>query len=91
MNKRSLGALIALNLVLLVALAVVMPAKPAYGQLRQAEYLMISGAVTGRAQQNAVFIIELSSARMVALLFDSGNDKVDLLDGHDMSVDFQAQ
>ena len=49
MNKQSLGALVALNIVLLVALVMVSVApEPAYGQLRRAEYIMVSGNVTGR-------------------------------------------
>ena len=93
MNKRSLGALVALNLVLLVALAVVtISPQPAEAQvgLRQSEYIMVSGVVRGRAQQAVVYIIDLSTGQMAAIFHDANTGKSQFIAGRNMSMDAKA-
>ena len=91
MNKQSLGALVALNMVLLVALVMVsIGPEPAYGQLRRAEYLLVSGNVEGRNQQDGIFVIELGTSRMIALFFNAANNTVDVVGGRDLSKDMGA-
>jgi hypothetical protein len=63
MNKRSLGALVALNLVLL------------------------GGLLLTSLAQSAIYIIELGSGRMVALLYNSVNEQVELIDRRNLAED----
>lgn len=90
MNKRTLGALIALNVVLLVAIFVTaltpQPAKAQVG-LGKAQYLMVSGDVTGRAQQAAVYVIEVNSSNMVAVFFNGSNGKIELMGSRSLAQD----
>ncbi len=71
MNRRSLGALIVLNAVLLAALAVLTLSPPqatAQGFGARGEYVMIPGFAQGRQNQELVYIIELKSSKMVGVL-----------------------
>lgn len=80
MQKSSLGALIALNIALLAALIVVGFAPEtakAQGMVR-AQYLMVAGDVAGRQQEQIVYIVELGSARMIAIIFNSGNNTIEV-------------
>jgi hypothetical protein len=90
MNKRSLGALVALNIVLLVALALVsfspQPAKAQVG-LRQSEYIMVSGVVRGRTQQAVVYIIDLSTGQMAAIFHNADTGKSSIIAGRNMAAD----
>ncbi len=80
MNIKTLRALIALNVALLVGLLVtVMTPRPAMAQLSRAEYIMVAGAVTGRTQQNAVYVVDLSSARIVAMMFNGSNNQLEIV------------
>ncbi len=89
MNRRSLGALIALNLVLVIALAMVsLTAQPAAAQFGGgSDYIMISGRVTGRQSQNVVYVVETNSARMIALFFNSANNQLSVIGGRDLGRD----
>ena len=94
MNKRTLGALIALNLVLLVALAVVnFTSQPVHGQGFAGgggDYVMLAGSVTWRSDQQMVYIIELRSAKMVAVMFNSNTNELELIDWRDVTADAQG-
>ncbi len=92
MNRRSLGALIALNLVLVIALAMVsLTAQPAAAQFGGgSDYIMISGQVTGRQSQNVVYVVETNSARMIALFFNSANNQLSVIAGRDLGRDSRA-
>jgi len=93
MNRRSIAALIAVNVVLLIAVLVVTTApQPAQGQigLTGAEYIMVSGPVTGRNQQDAVYLIELRTARMVGFFFNGSDRSLQMIDAVDMTPDFRA-
>ncbi|MEX0775738.1 MAG: hypothetical protein WD042_08510 [Phycisphaeraceae bacterium] len=94
MNKQSLGALIALNVVLLLALLVVTftGAQPAQAQLGggPGPFLMIAGEVTGRQNQAVVYITDLKSARVVAMIFNSSNNELTTLDFRDLATDVQS-
>jgi len=93
MNKRSLGVLVVINFVLLSGLAVTFLA----GQRAQAQfglqgdYMMIAGEVTGRAQQAAVYILDLKSQRMATVMFDSRNQRLQLIAGRNVSNDLEAR
>jgi len=86
MNKRSIPALIALNVVLLLALAMVSLAPaPANAQgFAAAKYLMVSGPTTGRGQQDVIYIIEMNTTRVVAGFYNASNDSWQVIGGTTM-------
>lgn len=94
MNMRSLGALVALNLVLLAALmaTVLMPSKAEaqLGALAKPQYLMVAGDVTGRRQQAAVYVIETNTAKMAAIFFNSGTNRIEVVGGREIGPDVGA-
>ena len=78
MNKRSLGALVALNLALLgsvVALALTPPQAAQAQVLQPRQYMMVAGRTRQRDNQDIVYIIELNSARIAALIYNGNNDQ----------------
>lgn len=83
MGKRSLPALIALNIVLLAALALVaMAPSPARAQgFAAARYLMVSGPTTGRNQQDVIYIIEMNTTRVIAAFYNASDDSWEPIDG----------
>lgn len=93
MNRKSLPALVALNVVLLIALVLVtlMPA-PAAAQLggTRAAYVMIAGAAKAETQRNVVYLIELNSSRMIALTFNSANDRLEVIAARTLTDDVNA-
>ena len=93
MNKRSLGALVALNVALLVALlAVTFGSRAVNAEVRRppGAYLMVSGQAQGRTDENVVYIIETYSSKLVAIFFDSGTAKFTFVDGRVISNDLNA-
>jgi len=91
MTRRSLSMLVVLNAVLLAALSVTSLTPPAQAQLGGGNnFTMISGTATGRTSQDAVYVIDLNSSRMVALMFNSANGQIDILDGRVVSEDANA-
>ncbi len=92
MNKRSLRALVALNVCLLVALVMVtLTPEKAEAQIGGAQYIMIAGQVVGQTNQNAVYIIDASrDAKMVALLFNGGNKRLEIIAGRKLMDDFRG-
>ncbi len=92
MNKRSLAGLILINAVLLAALVVTgFAPEPAQAQFGGSggQYLMIAGDATGRDAQAAVYIADLRSGKVVAVMFNGSNDKLELIAGRDVSQDSQ--
>jgi hypothetical protein len=93
MNRRSLGALIVLNAVLLAALAVLTfspPQATAQGFGARSDYLMIPGFAQGRSNQEAVYIFELRSSKMVALFFNAARSEIEYIAARDIAGDVQA-
>ncbi len=85
MNRKTLRVLAVLNVVLLIALGVVgLSPTPAQAQLARAEYLMLSGDVLGRTQQAMVYIVDLASNRIAAVIFNSSNNKFEVVAGVDL-------
>jgi len=93
MNRKSLGALVALNAVLLMALVIVSltPART-HAQLGGAagNYVMLAGEVTGQKTMNAIYITELTSARMVVVMYNGGNEKLEVIAGRDLKADVKT-
>ena len=92
MSKRSLPALIAPNVVLLLALALVsLSPSPAQAQgFAAARFLMVSGPTTGRSQQDVIYVIEMNSARVLAAFYNSGTDTWEVIGGANMLNQFRG-
>jgi len=92
MDRRSLAALITLNLVLVISLAAVslspQPAVAQFGGGR--EYLMLAGEAVGRTSQNVVYIADTSSQILAAIIFNSSNNKFELVARRDLQNDSRA-
>jgi hypothetical protein len=85
-----LAGLILINAVLLASLVVTgFAPKPAQAQLGGVggEYLMIAGEITGRSSQAAVYIIDLQSAKVAAVIFNGSNSSLEIIAGRDVSQD----
>lgn len=96
MKKDPLGALIALNAILLLALLLilVLPAPPAEAQRRgrgRGDYTMVAGEVTGRSDQSAIYLLELNSNRMLALVYDSRGNRLQILAGRSLVADLEGR
>ena len=91
MNRRSLGALIALNLALTAALALVTLSTPAPAQAQlgamRAQYTMIAGAASGRDNQQMIYIIEINTGRVMAAFFNTANNQVEVMATRDLGGD----
>jgi len=84
--------LIVLNAVLLAALSVsVLSPPPAQAQgFAASTYTMIAGTPTGRQSQDVVYIIDLNTSKMAAVIFNSANGKWAALDGRVVAEDSAA-
>lgn len=92
MNLKTLRALIAFNVVLLLSLVMVtLTPAPAQGQFAGAEFIMVSGQTAGRAQQNVVYIINLNTAQMAAVIYNSADNSFTVVDAVNMMNDLQAK
>lgn len=90
MTRRSLSMLVVLNAVLLAALSITSFTPPAQAQFGGGNnFTFISGIATGRDSQDAVYIIDRNTSRMIALMFNSANGQVDLIDGRVVADDAQ--
>ena len=93
MNKRSLSTLIVLNVVLLVALLLVaLSPRPAEAQLRgRSEYAMISGRVTGLQSKDMIYVVDLNSGWLAALVYESANDRLIPIARYNLSADLAGR
>jgi hypothetical protein len=90
MNRRSLAGLILINAVLLASLVVAgFSPQPAAAQFGTGggEYLMIAGDVTGRNSQAAVYIIDMRSGNVAAIMFNGSNNTLEFIAGRNVSED----
>ncbi len=88
MNRKALGALITLNVVLLLALGLSGFAPSASAQaFGGPQYRMIAGKTAGRTGQSIIYITDLASTKMVAVIFNSSNNTLTPLDGRVLKED----
>jgi hypothetical protein len=52
---------------------------------------MVAGEITGKPSQNCIYITELNSARMVAMLFNGGNNRLEIVAGRELKNDVKAE
>ena len=56
--------------------------KPAQAQFgASAKYTMISGAVTGRSGQDAVYIVDLTSSKVAPVFYNASSKKIEYFTG----------
>lgn len=94
MNRKSVNALVVLNLVLLVALFVIgMAPSPATAQGLGGgpEFLMIAGKSTIRDNVSTVYLMELQTASMIAVQFDTRNDSLEVVGTRNLGADFSTR
>lgn len=89
MNRRSLAALVALNIALLIALLVVhlSPSQALAQGGGRRDYIMLSGAVVGREAQEVIYIIELRSSKMAAVIYNSATNTFEVAGARVLSED----
>ena len=91
MTKRSLPLLIFVNVALLAALAVTSlgpsPARAQFGGGSQ--FIAISGATVLRNDQDAIYVLDIRTGAMIAFIYDSARDEIQLIDGTRISDDLQ--
>ena len=92
MNRQTLRALVVLNIVLLAALLLVtVVPQPASAQLRGRDvYTMVSGQTKDRDSQNLVHVVNLTTGRVVALIYESENDKLVIIGRLNFSSQLEA-
>ena len=92
MNSRSLATLIAVNVFLLAAVIITVfnpaPAKAQFGAGNQ--YLMIAGQAPQRDSLSAVYIVDMRTSRMIAALYNSANQRFELVAGRTVGDDLRA-
>jgi len=90
MKRKALHTLIAVNVVMLLALVfITLTPAPAQAQFSGAQYIMVGGAVAGRTQQNAVYIIELQTARMITIFYNGASKRVEVVGQNSILDDIQ--
>jgi hypothetical protein len=91
MNKRSLTALIVLNLALLggVAVTLLTPAPAAAQFGGGGQYLMLSGRAPGRESQSLVYVIDMRTSAIVALMVNTANNSFEVVDGRIVQDDLR--
>jgi hypothetical protein len=90
MNRKSFSALVVLNVVLLAALAVIglSPSQAtAQGLGGGPEFLMIAGKSPLRENISTIYLMELRTAQMLAIQYDSRNDSVDVVGARNIGQD----
>ena len=91
MNRKSLGALVALNVVLLLALMfVALAPSTTHAQFNQQAYIMIAARGKNVPQdRHIIYITELSTAKMVAVIYDSQKETFDWIAGRPLANDLK--
>ena len=95
MTKRSLATLIAINVILFAALVMVIFAQPRTAQAQAfgspGKYLMIAGRSPQRENQAAVYIIDVNSARMIAVTINTAlrKDQIEVIAGRKVKEDIE--
>ncbi len=89
MDKRSLAALIVLNIVLLAGLLLFALTPPAaQAQLRgRGSYTMVAGEARGKSSQDVIYVFDLNRGRVVAITYESGSERMNIIGGLDFSED----
>lgn len=92
MNARSLAALVLINAALLAGLVVTLftpqRAEAQFGGGSQ--YLMIAGQTKGMNDASLVYILDVRTARMIAVVYNASNDELSFVAARDMRNDITS-
>ncbi len=92
--RRTLAALIALNIALLLGLTATLLVQPqqaqAQGGFGGGNYTMIAGQSNGRQNQSVIYVMDMASGRMVGLFFNSANGSFMPLGSRDVGRDMET-
>lgn len=94
MNHRMLATLIAANVLLLGGLVLSVLTEPAHGQAaagRRGDFVMVAGTGSGRGNQQVVYLLDMRSSRMAALLVSSSDQRFQVLDVRELEQDTQLR
>ena len=91
MNKRTLAALLLLNVVLLAGVIVTaFTPTPAQAQIGAGgQYLMISGRIQQRDQQAAVYVLNMQTGQVAAVMFNGSTEQFEPISRRNINQDLQ--
>ncbi|QQE12949.1 hypothetical protein JD969_05675 [Planctomycetota bacterium] len=89
MNRRSLAALVVLNLVLVAALVLSsFTTEQTFAQefgANGGNYTMLSGKISGRSKNDGIYIIQLNTGKAIAAYYDGSSKKFKTIRGVDIA------
>ena len=90
MKSTILGALVGLNLILLLAfVARVWQETPAYAQnQRIGDYMLVPGEVTGQPN-DVVYIVDIANRQLGAMMYDDANKRISWIPTIDLNRIFE--
>ena len=94
MTQRSLAVLVILNAVLLSAIAMTFGANPQSAQAQLGgggQYLILAGSTQQREAQEVIYVMQVNTGQVAAVLVNSGNKRVDRLAPRDVSRDLRGE
>lgn len=92
--QRLFAALLVLNLLLLAGLAMTaftpLPAEAQLGSGPQ-KFTMLSGAITGRNNQDVVYIVDTQTGNMIAAMYNGSNRTFDVIGHRSITADLNRR
>ncbi len=94
-NRRTLIWLVAVNVLLLgaLALSVLTEPTPAFGQAaagRRGDFVMVAGTVSSGSEQ-AIYLLDLRSARLATVVAKSAEQELQIVDIRELQQDAQLR
>jgi hypothetical protein len=92
MNKKSLGGLIVVNVVLLAVLGVLSftPQTVQAQNRRPGDYVMVAGSVAGQAG-SVVYVTDLNNQAMITVIYDQNSKSMKAIAGRDITADLSMK
>ena len=92
MNKKSLGGLIVVNVVLLAVLGVLSftPQTVQAQNRRAGDYVMVAGSVAGQAG-SVVYVTDLNNQAMITVIYDQNTKSMKAIAGRDITADLSMK
>jgi len=87
MKRGIILALVCLNAALIVALVFGTTSRPAYGQVTGADYILMTGNISG--DYDAVYVLDLATRRLGAWRFDRTRKRLIQGRGRELARDFR--
>ncbi|MEQ9454332.1 MAG: hypothetical protein RLN76_07040 [Phycisphaeraceae bacterium] len=92
MGPRTLASLLVVNAVLLFGVAFtslgpVPEMALAQGGMARGNYLMIAGEATGRSNQAAIYVVNLTNSRVISGFFNASTNRFEFIASRDLTRD----